>query len=76
MNDIELTVIDRSKFTTYAVKRMLEARLIQLYGNDLHKESYVEQSQTDKPVKLELYYSVKKHVATWNKNDRSGWIFC
>ena len=68
--------IDTSKFTTYGVKRKLEDILLDIYGDNLHKERYVEQSWSDNPQVLFLYYSDMNHVATWNSTKRGGWIFC
>jgi hypothetical protein len=77
MKTLDKTInIDTSKFTTYAVKRKLEDILLEIYGDNLHKERYVEQSWSDNPQVLFLYYSDMKHVATWNSNKRGGWIFC
>ena len=78
MNTFDKTVnIDTSKFTTYGVKKMLEDTLWGAYGSALHKELYVEHSWEDEQQQeLFLYYTGKKHVATWNSTDQSGWIFC
>ena len=76
MKTLDKTInIDTSKFTTYAVKRKLEDLLFDIYGDNLHKERYVEHPWADDPQVLFLYYSDMNHVATWNSTKRGGWIF-